>query len=203
MNDRLRKYVVVSAMIIVSMALMLAGGLGSPNAGAESAFAVYLQPATVPTDERLNISDSAELLAEREFVIVSDARTFIDEVNSRNPQSIWIHADAVESVPDELLQQLLSEGRVVVGIDMPSILLTSKLDVEQSSSPDWNPVEVTTFVIVGQARDVAYTNDFGEQATRGSFTFVNDYFDPAAPDRLIFLVNDVVASVRETYDGAQ
>lgn len=186
---------------MLSMAAILVSGRESPVVQADSTFAVYLQPASVAAETRLDISDRSDVLEERDFLIVEDVDTFFEAITSRNPQSLWIHADAIDLVPDALLQQYLKEGRVIVGIDMASRVMTEKLKVENSSSPDWNPDGMTTFVIVGQALDVSYTNELGSASTRSSFTFANDYFDPRSPDRLLFLVDEVISYVHDAYGG--
>lgn len=203
LSVRIRRIAVVALMValIVAGAFVSAtGGLRGSEAAA-STFAVYLQPASVPESERLNLSadDVGDVLDGREFRIVETTPELETLVAVAQPQSIWVHADAIGGVPTSLLRDAMRQGTVIVGIDMTSRTLASKLKVSAGATPDWHPEGVVTFVLYAEALNVPYTNELGQPATRGFRTSANERVDPRNPAGLLWIVDQTIERIRETY----
>jgi hypothetical protein len=190
----------IGGMIVIGFTL---AERSNGSAEAASAFGVYLQPADASISDPVDAGLVRQALEGRRFEVVDEAKDLETFVDSDHPQSIWIHASALPSVSAEWLRGQLKDGTVIVGIDMPPSELASVLSVDAGSTPDWNPPNASTFVVVGQALDVAYTNDVGEPATRSRFTRGNSVFDPEQPKPLVAAVDRVIDNVRETYGGSR
>lgn len=192
---------ILGALVVVGAFVPALGSRSASEASSASVFAVYLQPASVPAGDRLSLSDdeAGEILDGREFRIVETVQEFGLLVAAQRPQSLWVHADVIADVPTSLLRDAMHQGAVIVGIDMPSGTLTSKLKVSGSATSDWHPEGVVTFVLYGEALYVPSTNEQGQASTRSFRTRANERFDPAHPARLLHLVDETVDRIREMH----
>lgn len=172
-------------------------------AEAAGAFGVYLQPPEATTFDAAGVTDIQSLVGGRHFAVVEDASALEAAVAAEHPQSIWIHRSALPSVTPAWLRSQLTDGTVIVGIDTSRGELASVLRIDGGSTPDWNPPQFSTFVAVGQALNVPYTNHLGEPATRSSVTIANDGFDPHDPAYLVAMIERIIGDVRETYGGSR
>ena len=163
------------------------------------AFAVYLQPPAAPVLDAAGVAQVRRILEGRRFIVVADASALETAVAASRPQSIWVHRSALPSVSPAWLRDRLAGGAVIVAIDVSRGELVPILRVDGGSTPDWNPPNRSTFVAVGQALNVPYTNAAGEPASRGGTTIANDAFDPRNPAYLVGMVERVIERVREIY----
>jgi|GEM_PF-2143167 len=197
---------VILAAVVGVVSMVLTGfaiaGRGDSSAEAASAFGVYLRPSDASIADPIDVSLVQQRIEGRTFTAVEDANSLTAFVDSAHPQSIWIHRSALPSVSAEWLRSRMADGIVIVGIDMPAAEIASILRVDGGSTPDWNPPNTSTFVVIGQALAVPYTNEAGEPATRSRFTRGNSTFDPEDPRGLIAAVNRVIGNIRETYGGS-
>lgn len=195
---------------IVALMVLLLATIAVPmltdeqaSEAASATFAVYLQPPGVAASDRLDLALIRAALPGQDFVVVDSVAGLENALAAESPQSVWVHADAIDDVPASVLRDQMKRGAVIVGINVTSGVLAAKLGVEASRTPDWKPEGYTTFVIMAQALNVPYTNELGQPATRSAIIRGNDIFDPSNPIGLITMVEGVIGEIRETYSGSQ
>ncbi|MCO5178197.1 MAG: hypothetical protein M9890_14675 [Thermomicrobiales bacterium] len=186
------------ALCIVGMTVV---GFAAAHRGnvaeASETFGVYLQPLEATTFNDAQVADIEQVAGGRQFAMVTYESALEATVTDEHPQSIWLHRSALSAVSPAWLREQLDTGTVIVGIDMTRGELANVLRVDGGSTPDWNPPDASTFVIVGKVSAVPRTNAAGETTTHGGSTIVNDMFDPQDPTYLVAMVDRVIEDVRD------